>query len=58
MTDPAPGHRGLQMEEPTLFEQDNPGQCGVDFPEPQIGHDRLAGLRRSGAIGLPGLSEP
>ena len=58
MTDSALGHRGLQMEEPTLFEQDNPGQCGVDFPAPQIGHDRLAGLMRSSAIGLPGLSEP
>ena len=45
MTDSALGHRGLQMEEPTLFEQDNPGQCGVDLPEPRIGDDRLSGLR-------------
>ena len=58
MTEPGLGHRGLQMEEPTLFEQDNFGQCGVDLPEPRIGDDRLAGLRRSRAIGLPGLSEP
>jgi glycine dehydrogenase subunit 2 len=58
MTGPVPGHRGLQMEEATLFEQDSPGQCGVDLPETTLGDDRLAGLRRSGDIGLPGLSEP
>ena len=58
MTGTGLGHRGLQMEEPTLFEQDNSGQCGVDLPEPRIGDDRLSGLERSRAIGLPGLSEP
>ena len=58
MIEPGLGHRGLQMEEPTLFEQDNSGQCGVDLPEPRIGDDRLAGLKRSRAIGLHGLSEP
>ena len=58
MTDPALGHRGLQMEQPTLFEQDSPGKCGVDLPEARIGDDRLAGLERSDAIGLPRLSEP
>ena len=58
MTEPELGHRGLQMEEPTLFEQDNSGQCGVDLPAPRIGDERLSGLERSRAIGLPGLSEP
>ncbi len=58
MTDAAPGHRGLQMDEPTLFEQDSPGQCGVDLPETRLGDDRLAGLGRVSAIPLPGLSEP
>ena len=36
-SDPVPtisGNRGLQIEEPLLFEQDSPGHCGVDLPEP------------------------
>jgi glycine dehydrogenase subunit 2 len=52
------GNRGLQIEEPLLFEQDSPGHCGVDFPEPAPFRDRLGGLERRGPIGLPGLSEP
>ena len=28
------GHQGLQLEEPLLFEIDNPGAVGVDLPEP------------------------
>ena len=28
------GNRGLQIEEKLLFEQDSPGHCGVDLPEP------------------------
>jgi glycine dehydrogenase subunit 2 len=52
------GNRGLQMEEKLLFEQDSPGHCGVDLPEPAPFHSRLGGLERRGAIGLPGLSEP
>jgi glycine dehydrogenase subunit 2 len=52
------GNRGLQIEEPLLFEQDNPGQCGVDLPEPPDSPLRLGGLAARGAIGLPGLSEP
>jgi len=51
------GNHGLQLEDPLLFEQDAPGRCGVDLPEPPSG-DRLGGLRRRGPIGLPGLSEP
>jgi glycine dehydrogenase subunit 2 len=53
-----PGNRGLQIEEPLIFEQDSPGQCGVDWPEPPPLGTRLGGLERRGAIGLPGLGEP
>ena len=51
-------HKGLQFEEPLIFEQDAPGRCGVDLPEPADAADRLGGLERSAPIGLPGLSEP
>ncbi len=52
------GHRGLDHEEPLLFELDAAGRSGVDLPEPGDFADRLGGLARSGGIGLPGLSEP
>ena len=52
------GHRGLDHEEPLIFEMDAPGRTGVDLPEPTATTDRLGGLRRSAPIGLPGLSEP
>src|SRR3984885_24825 len=52
------GNRGLQLEEPLIFEQDSPGHCGVDLPEPLRHKTRLGGLERQGPIGLPGLSEP
>ncbi len=52
------GHRGLDHEEPLLFEQGEEGRCGVDLPEPPDVAEHLGGLRRKGAIGLPGLSEP
>ena len=52
------GHRGLQIEEPLLFERDSTGRAGVDLPEPPKVEDRLGGLRRKNAIGLPGISEP
>jgi len=52
------GNRGLQIEEPLIFEQDSPGHCGVDLPEPPKLKLRLGGLERKGRIGLPGLSEP
>jgi glycine dehydrogenase subunit 2 len=54
----AAGNRGLEIEERLLFEQDEPGRSGVDLPEPPQVPDRLGGLRRQGAIGLPGLAEP
>jgi glycine dehydrogenase subunit 2 len=52
------GNRGLAIEEKLLFEQDSPGHCGVDLPEPPAFRDRLNGLERNQPIGLPGLSEP
>ncbi len=52
------GNRGLQIEEKLIFEQDAPGRCGVDLPEPPPYRARLGGLERQGPIGLPGLSEP
>jgi glycine dehydrogenase subunit 2 len=52
------GNRGLQIEEKLIFEQDSPGRCGVDLPEPEPVRLRLNGLERRDPIGLPGLSEP
>lgn len=52
------GDRGLEHEEPLLFEIGDTGKSGVDLPEPLVHRTRLAGLERRGAIGLPGLSEP
>ncbi len=46
------------MEEGLIFEQSGDGRCGVDLTEPPELDDRLGGLARDGAIGLPGLSEP
>ncbi len=48
----------MQIEEKLIFEQDSPGLCGVDLPEPAPFVSRLGGLERQGPIGLPGLSEP
>ncbi|MCG8507852.1 MAG: aminomethyl-transferring glycine dehydrogenase subunit GcvPB, partial [Rhodospirillales bacterium] len=56
--DTVTGNRGLLMEEPLIFEQDTPGNSGVDLPEPDSVTDRLGGLAREQPIGLPGLSEP
>jgi glycine dehydrogenase subunit 2 len=52
------GDRGLDHEEPLIFELGRPGMTGVDIPEVQVSETRLGGLRRRGPIGLPGLSEP
>jgi glycine dehydrogenase subunit 2 len=52
------GNRGLQLEEPLIFEQDSPGHSGVDLPPPPAHKSRLDGLERHEVIGLPGLSEP
>ena len=52
------GNRGLQIEEPLIFEQGCPGRVGVDVDEAVIDEDRLGGLARTAPIGLPDLSEP
>lgn len=52
------GHRGLQLEEPLLFEHRASARCGVDLPDPPAHRDRLGPLARKRPIGLPGLSEP
>ena len=52
------GDRGLDHEEPLIFELGRPGMTGVDIPAVQISEQRLGGVRRRGPIGLPGLSEP
>ena len=51
------GDRGLDHEEKLIFELGH-GAVGVDLPDVKISDRRLGGLRRKGAIGLPGLSEP
>ena len=52
------GNRALQIEEPLIFERDAFQSTGVDFAEAESAPDRLGGLARQEAIGLPGLSEP
>ena len=55
------GNRGLQLEEPLIFEQGLPEKTAVDLTALRLppGRDRLgtpSGWR--GPIGLPELSEP
>ena len=52
------GNRGLDIEEPLLFEIGRPETTGVDFDEPPAFATRLGDHARKGSIGLPGLSEP
>ncbi len=52
------GNRGLDHEEALIFEIGRVDTTGVDLPEPRRSASRLAGLERSGPIGLPGLTEP
>ena len=52
------GNRGLQLEEPLIFELDLPNISGVDIDPVEVcTQPYLAGKTRS-SIGLPGLSEP
>ncbi len=52
------GNRGLQIEQPLIFEQNTKGDTAVDLPPiPQV-RTRLGTMQRQGRIGLPGLSEP
>lgn len=50
--------KGLQQEEPLIFELGRTGKWGVDLPEPTVKKSRLGGLQRDDNIGLPDLSEP
>ena len=52
------GNRGLDIEEPLLFEIGRPQTSGVDIDEAPDFADRLGAHARRGRIGLPGLSEP
>jgi glycine cleavage system P protein (glycine dehydrogenase) subunit 2 len=52
------GHRGLDHEEPLIFEIGRADNSGTDWPEIGLESDRLGGLARRASIGLPGLSEP
>ncbi|GLI91482.1 aminomethyl-transferring glycine dehydrogenase subunit GcvPB [Methylocystis echinoides] len=52
------GNRGLDQEEPLLFEIGRLETTGVDVDEAPDVAPRLGGLERKGPIGLPGLSEP
>jgi len=52
------GNKALSLETPLIFEQGVPGRVGVDMAEPKQVKSRLGGLERSGAIGMPDLSEP
>jgi len=52
------GDRGLDHEEPLIFELGREGVTGVDIPQVQISDERLGAFRRRNPIGLPGLSEP
>ena len=53
------GNRGLQIEEPLIFEIGALETSGVDFEEPDaVREPRSAIWSGSDAIGLPGLSEP
>ena len=52
------GNRGLDHEEPLLFEIGRTETTGVDLPAAKTVTRRLGGLERTGPIGLPGLTEP
>ncbi len=52
------GDRGLDLEARLIFEIGRDGVTGVDLPDVKIDDTRLGGVRRKGAVGLPGISEP
>jgi glycine dehydrogenase subunit 2 len=52
------GSRGLLQQEHLIFEIGSTTRTGVDMPAPKGRTNRLGGLDRRGAIGLPGLAEP
>ncbi len=52
------GNRGLQIEEPLIFETGALETSGVDIEEPAPFESRMGGMERKDSLGLPGLSEP
>ncbi|ADZ71797.1 aminomethyl-transferring glycine dehydrogenase subunit GcvPB [Polymorphum gilvum] len=52
------GNRGLDMEEPLIFEIGRTDTTGVDLDEPAEFAPELGAHARSAPIGLPGLAEP
>ncbi len=52
------GHKGLNHEQPLIFERGRLDKTGVDLPEPKKISPRLGRLARTREIGLPGLAEP
>jgi glycine dehydrogenase subunit 2 len=53
------GNRALMLDEPLIFEIGTTETTGVDLPDAGFADtNRLGGMERHEAIGLPGLSEP
>ena len=52
------GNRGLDQEEPLIFEIGRLDATGVDIDAPAPVATRLGALERNAPIGLPGLTEP
>ncbi|CAN5315486.1 aminomethyl-transferring glycine dehydrogenase subunit GcvPB [soil metagenome] len=52
------GNRGLQIEEPLLFEVGRHDVTGVDLPDMPAAKSKLGAHVRKAPIDLPGLSEP
>ena len=52
------GNRGLDLEEPLIFEIGRTEVTGIDVDDPATTKTRLGALERMRPIGLPGLSEP
>ena len=54
--------RGLQFDEPSIFERGSPGRSGMSFPSldvPDVALDKtLGGLQRRSPAALPEVSEP
>ncbi|MEO1406828.1 MAG: aminomethyl-transferring glycine dehydrogenase subunit GcvPB, partial [Pseudomonadota bacterium] len=57
-SDSVSGSKGLSQREDLIFEIGTPDTTGVDLPAPKGRKDRLGGVARKDATGLPGLSEP
>lgn len=53
------GDRALMVEQALIFEQDNPGACGVDLPHAKEGlATRLGTVPVRSTVGLPDMAEP